>query len=890
MRLRVLIVSLVLVAVLPVAIFAGLMVDRFFRQERAGFERELRDAVRSLALAADRELTASVVALETLATSPSLDTGDLPAFNRQRDRLRTARPNWEEIAVADPSGQPLSGTTPPDRESLGDGLRRAVETGHSVVTGPVVRPQAGDATVTIITPVRRNGTSRYLLLASVELETLTRTLSQKLPPGWTYRIYDRNDTPLLATATGPGAPSTSALHKARFDGGEGWVKGIGSDGRPVYAAVGRMPLAGWSISLEVPADLLEDQARQSTWSAVGRGLVFLIAGVILASIFGRQIASPVATLSASARAVARGEVPMARTSAIAEVDEGHRAVEDVRARLALAAVERDRVEGVLRVSEQRRAFLADVSATLASSLDYDWTVTKLARLAVPYLADGCVVDLVEASGARTVSVAHVDPAAEAVLWRERRRYPVRRDAHPMECVLRTQHAEVYPVLPGGFLDTVAWDGEHLRMLHDLDILSIMCVPLVTNGRAIGAIAFLATESGRNYSADDLTVALDFARRSAHAIENAQRYREADAARRALEASERRHRLLTDALPQLVWTATPDGDMEYGNQHWLEYTGLAATPIDGGGWAAALHPDDRKEVLARWDEAKAAGQDCEFQGRLRRADGAYRWHLARVVPLRGEGGEIVRWLGTATDIDSQKQAEQTATHANRAKDEFLAVLSHELRTPVTSIVGWVRRLRAAEFDPATLERALAAIERSTTLQVKIINDLLDVSRIVEGQLALEPRPLSLAPLVEMAVETIRPAAAAKSVRVSVFIEPVAFPVRGDPARLEQVFGNLLSNAVEFTPDGGVVTVTLQRVDDEARVAVIDTGEGIPAEFLPQVFERFSQAPRSVVRSAGGLGLGLAIVRHLVERHGGTIRAESPGVGQGATFTLTLPLLG
>jgi CheY-like chemotaxis protein len=208
--------------------------------------------------------------------------------------------------------------------------------------------------------------------------------------------------------------------------------------------------------------------------------------------------------------------------------------------------------------------------------------------------------------------------------------------------------------------------------------------------------------------------------------------------------------------------------------------------------------------------------------------------------------------------------------------------------VGAIAGWVRWLRAAPLDFASVERALTAIERSTSTQIQIINDLLDVSRIIEGRLGLDVRPLSLAPLVEAAVETIRPAAVSKNVRMSVFIEPATFPMRGDVVRLEQVLVNLLSNAVKFTPRGGQVAVSLEREGARVTITVSDTGEGIDPEFLPFVFERFRQFEGATTRAHGGLGLGLAIVRHLVELHGGTVSAASPGRGRGATFTVTLPL--
>jgi signal transduction histidine kinase len=229
-------------------------------------------------------------------------------------------------------------------------------------------------------------------------------------------------------------------------------------------------------------------------------------------------------------------------------------------------------------------------------------------------------------------------------------------------------------------------------------------------------------------------------------------------------------------------------------------------------------------------------------------------------------------------------------ASRAKDEFLATVSHELRTPLNAIVSWVHLLRARSPDPATLERALATIDRNISGQVQIIDDILDVSRIIRGSLALALQPVDLSVLASEAIESLRPAAAAKGLALETRLGAggaSASTVLGDPDRLRQVIWNLLSNAVKFTPRGGRVEISLEEGEGEVCIVVADTGPGIPPEFLPHVFERFRQADGSTTRVHGGLGLGLAIVRHLVELHGGTVTAESPGKGQGSRFTVLLP---
>lgn len=228
-------------------------------------------------------------------------------------------------------------------------------------------------------------------------------------------------------------------------------------------------------------------------------------------------------------------------------------------------------------------------------------------------------------------------------------------------------------------------------------------------------------------------------------------------------------------------------------------------------------------------------------------------------------------------------------ANRIKDEFLATVSHELRTPLNSILGWAHLLRTGSLDLDTGGRALQTIERNTRLLAQIIDDLLDVSRIITGKLLLDVRPVDLAPLVQAALDAVRPAIDAKKIEVIVTLDPLGSAISGDPNRLQQIVWNLLSNAIKFTPSGGSVAVSVQRIDSNAVITVRDTGEGISPAFLPYVFDRFRQADSTFARMHGGLGLGLAIVRHLVEMHGGSVAAASEGRGKGATFTVSLPLL-
>lgn len=371
----------------------------------------------------------------------------------------------------------------------------------------------------------------------------------------------------------------------------------------------------------------------------------------------------------------------------------------------------------------------------------------------------------------------------------------------------------------------------------------------------------------------------------------------------LRQSELSFRTLADTMPQLFWTTQPDGYHDYFNQRWYKYTGMTLEQTQGWGWSHLLHPDDRQRCFDVWHESLHTGKNYHIEYRFQRVDGQYRWFLGQAFPLRDAQGEITRWFGSCTDIHDQRcaleerdraleqerVAREQAESANRIKDEFLAVLSHELRSPLNPILGWTKLLQTRRFDQQSTKRALETIERNARQQTQLIDDLLDISRVLSGKLSLNQAPIDLVATIEAALETVCLAAEAKSIHIYTQLAPIVGNVLGDGGRLQQVIWNLLSNAVKFTPANGHITVRLVRVGSEAQIQVQDTGKGIAADFLPFVFESFRQEDSKTTRQFGGLGLGLAIVRHLTELHGGTVRAESLGEDQGSTFTIALPLI-
>ncbi len=797
------------------------------------------------------------------------------------------------------------------------------------------------------------------------------------------------------------------------------------------------------------------------------------------------------------------------------------------------------------------AFLAEASALLEESLDYEATVKAVAHLAVPLLADACAVDLLDPDDGRPVRLVSVpagmnerDPGGSLVTL-------------PLKVGTRTlgalclQNASPRLVLPRDlpFLEKLASQiaaaidhGRQLRAANearaeaesralDYRVICEIIPQLIwtatpdgpldyVNSRVVDYFKRPASEIlGNGWEAllhpDDLP---DTRKRWEHALETGEAYelefrlrRGVDGAylwhlcralplrdragrvvrwvgactdidekkrtesererllavehgaRKAAQESERNYRLLAETMPQIVWAASPDGMIDYLNKRTCDFTGRTQEELIGAAWLNGIHADDREATVANWMgvvRSEAPTYEAEF--RIRRFDGLYRWHLSRAVPLRAADGHVLRWLGTCTDIEDQKRtaarlnllagassilassleyettlaavaklavpvladwclvdlvnergvlervavahADPTqgklaaaikrnepgtstgspvarafktcspvllpeftvemlqgpassakvlalveamaprsclavplvargrtlgvvshffnacsgrhhseedlalasevaqrmaiavdnallyrrAEEASRIKDEFLSTVSHELRTPLTAILGWLQLLRRG-LSAERRDHALEVVERNALAQARLIEDLLDVSRILSGKLRLEVGPVDVSAAVEAALESIRPAAEAKGLELSLRFDLQECNILGDANRIQQIIWNLLTNAVKFTPSGGHINVDARRDDSFIEISVRDDGAGIAPEFLPYVFERFRQAEASTNRRYGGLGLGLAIVRHLVELHGGAVSVDSKGIGCGSVFVVRLPLL-
>jgi PAS domain S-box-containing protein len=362
-----------------------------------------------------------------------------------------------------------------------------------------------------------------------------------------------------------------------------------------------------------------------------------------------------------------------------------------------------------------------------------------------------------------------------------------------------------------------------------------------------------------------------------------------AAEQALRDSEARFRTLADNMDQLAWMAEPDGRVTWLNQRWAHFTGLDPQALlDPARRRTVVHPDHLPQVLAAWDTARARGEPWEHTFPMRRADGVDRWFLSRALPIRDEQGAIVRWFGTHTDVTRERETESALRRADRSKDEFMAMLAHELRNPLAplrNMLGLLERRQDAELLP----RALALMGRQVDQLGRLVEDLLDGARIKSGKVSLKRERLDLTVVLLAAVETSRPLWERAGHELVLALPDEPLWIDGDRQRLEQVFNNLINNAAKYTPPGGRLQLRAHTTDDgQVLVTVSDNGAGIPPDMLDRVFTLFSQVEGHTERSQGGLGIGLAIVRSLVDLHGGRVTAHSDGPGQGSEFRVRLPL--
>lgn len=407
------------------------------------------------------------------------------------------------------------------------------------------------------------------------------------------------------------------------------------------------------------------------------------------------------------------------------------------------------------------------------------------------------------------------------------------------------------------------------------------LPQIYRGYSVGAVDYLTKPIDPDVVRAKVAIFADLFRKDRRLKRQAEALREAECREREVmitelrHAAERRYMNLAEAVPLSVWTADPHGNLTYANRYWTEYTGISLDRARGMGWADAVHEADRGSYVQAWREAMETSKPYERECRLRRIDGVYRWHLSRAVPERAENDQIGSWLGTHTDIEESKQAVF-------ARDEFLSIASHELRTPLTALKLRLQSvLYSRDLSQKSERRVDSAVRQADRLE-RLIDNLLDVSRITTGQLQLEPELFDLTDMAQEVVERFREQAAKDGVPVDIEVpEPVVG--RWDRLRLEQVLTNLLANALKFG-NGKPVAVKVQGGEKSAVLTVADSGIGIAAEDVGRIFHQFERVRGH--RTFGGLGMGLYIARQITDAHGGRIEVQSAS-GEGSSFRVILP---
>lgn len=405
--------------------------------------------------------------------------------------------------------------------------------------------------------------------------------------------------------------------------------------------------------------------------------------------------------------------------------------------------------------------------------------------------------------------------------------------------------------------------------------------LMPGGERIGTLCVIDDEPGR-LEAQTRDILGNIAR----SVVNVLLLRESERTQRERALTEAKFKLIAEALPQMVWSTSAEGQPDYFNQRWYDFTGMHPGQVGDEAVVSWLHPDDRARAWAAWQHSLALGQPYETEYRLRHVSGEYRWVLVRALAVCDEQGSILRWLGCCTDIQDQKLAQEELRVASHRKDEFLAMLAHELRNPLAPLSTAAQLLQIAPNDAERVRRSAELMERQVRHMTELVDDLLDVSRVTRGLVHVDRDVVELQQVVHGALEQAHPLIESRQHTVEVDLPEALVHVRGDRVRLIQVVSNLLNNAAKYTPPGGRIQLRLSEAQGSACLSVTDNGSGIDPQLLRHVFELFTQGQRTPDRAQGGLGLGLALVKSLVELHGGRVQASSAGLGCGSTFSVFL----
>jgi PAS domain S-box-containing protein len=817
---------LTLVTLVPLMLFAVIAAALFVRHERATFQRGATETTLALMTAVDAEIKGSITALEALAASPHLGADTLEKFHAEAARVLRTQPKWLTINLAPPSGQQIVNVILPFGADL-----------------PVIAERASfDRVVQTRRPavsslVRGQITGPLDFAVRVPVTDDGRTK-------YVLSAVVRLDTisALLAAQRLPRTWVGEVLdgdHQivARTVQPERTLGRLASDS--LRAALAGSP-EGWLRGRTLEGVEVYIPYHRSTFSD------WTVALSVPASV----VEAPAVAMT---WAMGTGITAGAIIALLLALGFGRRIAAPI---VSLA--------GAARAIGRGEAYAIDRHARIEEVRELSRTLDEAAAaIRSREQTQGYLAAIVETSRDAIMSFG-VD--GTILSWNSA---ATRLFGHAADAIVGQHVAALFPVTQAD------------------DVAALLAA--ASRGQSLPALEMVAAR--KSGAPVDVAVTVSPIRDPSGRVTGVSAIMrdvsEAKRVERALRESEERLATLAEAMPQLVWTADSKGYVDYVNRRWYDYTGATPSETFGDGWVSAVHPDERPRVVAGWQEAIERGEPTELEYRLRTADGRYEWFLTRSVPYRDADGAIVKWFGTSTNIEGQKRAEERLRATDRAKDEFLAMLGHELRNPLGAIAGAVRVLDAAGPHDDALARATAVVGRQVEHLSRLVDDLLDVSRVTTGKVVLTKEPVDLAEVVAHTIGTWRAAGRLDRHRVSLDTVPVW--VFADTTRLEQIVANLLGNALKYTPDDGDVTVAVTRDGGTAVLRVADTGVGIPPYLIERVFDLFAQGDHGLDRGRGGLGIGLTLVRRLVEMHDGRVTALSDGPGRGSVFTVTLPAI-
>lgn len=845
-------ILLVFATMIPLVIFSAGMVIRLTRDERETFQRGALERTLALLTAVDSEIRGSITTLQALASSHDLDVGNLPAFHKDAARVLKSQPHWFTITLALPSSRQVADASLPfgselstvsERESFDQVLR----TGMPAAGKVTYESSFKQPVFTVRIPVLRNGVIKYVLSAAVKPQAINALLSyQRLPPNWAGVVAD-GDNQIVARTNDRdrtvGRLAAEGLRAALARAPEGWFRDRMIEGAQVYSPYSRSVFSGWTVMLRIPAHAVEAQFRHSLFYVASFGVGFLVLGIALAWILSNHTAQSIGSLCTMADELGlRPKADMAHNvpSRITEIEAVREAFLNAARLVRERSEERDRVEAALReVSE--RLELAQEAANIGSfernlvTNEVKWSASQEKLYGLTSAFPGGYEDW--------KNLAHPD------------------DIAAVESAVRNSIASMSPV--------------------DVEFRII---------RSDGATRWMATKA-RVFTDENgapvrmLGVNIDITDRKLAEMTLKQRTTELQT--------------MLDILPVGIGLShDPRGDRITVNPSFQRMLGLS----DGQNASASAPEHEQlpyrcmrngKEIPG--DElpmqvASRTGKevrDCEFDMAL--ANGKVINLMVSAAPLFDNDGKVRGAIGAHVDVTRLKRSEEALREADRAKDEFLAMLGHELRNPLGVISTVTQLLEADGLQDSVFQELRETVARQVRHMTRLVEDLLDISRITRGQIRLHKDNCNLTTIVHETIEDYRRLLEQRDLRLVLDISKEPLWLMGDGTRLAQILGNALHNAIKFTERGGTVTVSLTRGSEhEAVLTVRDTGIGMAPETLARAFDLFSQADDGLESRRSGLGLGLALVKGLVELHGGEVRASSAGIGHGSELTIRLPL--